>query len=129
MLEILIVDDSNLAQKRVKSMLEDIPIDLKIVDTASDGQEGIRAYIKSRPNLIITDLEMPNMDGHEFIKKIKQLNSDIPIIVISAIINEQIKQSLMKNSYLFVLQKPIDAKLLKILLEKLINKLTIEKGA
>jgi two-component system response regulator YesN len=121
MFEILVVDDSKSARNRIIKTLENLNINCKVLASATDGVEGIEKYLEFRPNLIITDIEMPNMDGREFITKIKKLNNDIPIIAITSIVNEKVKQSLMSNYHVYVLHKPIDTKLLEILLNKLQN--------
>jgi two-component system response regulator YesN len=121
MFEILVVDDSKSARNRIIKTLENLNINCKVLTSATDGVEGIEKYLEFRPNLIITDIEMPNMDGREFITKIKKLNNDIPIIAITSIVNEKVKQSLMSNYHVYVLHKPIDTKLLEILLNKLQN--------
>lgn len=124
MFKILVVDDSNSAKKRVVNTIEKSDIKFEIVATANDGQEGLDKYIKYRPNLVITDIEMPNMNGQELVGKLKQLNKNLPIIAITSIVNEKIKQSLMKNNNTYVLHKPIDIKLLNVLLHKLQNELS-----
>ncbi|MDD2698888.1 MAG: response regulator [Arcobacteraceae bacterium] len=125
MFKILVVDDSKSARNRVVKTLEDSEVACEIVGTAEDGKDGIAKYIELRPNLIITDIEMPNMDGREFITKLKQLNNNLPIIAITSIVNEKIKQSLMANNLVYVLHKPLDAKLLHILLSKIAKENTL----
>lgn len=123
MFKILVVDDSNSARKRVVNTIEKLDIKFELVDTACDGKEGLDCYIKHRPNLVFTDIEMPNMNGKEFIEKLKQLNKELPIIAITSIVNEKIKQSLMKHHHVYVLHKPIDIKLLNVLINKLQNEI------
>lgn len=53
------------------------------VDTASSGKNGLEAYARSRPDLVLLDLGLPDMDGLEVIREIRQ-RSDTPIIVLSA---------------------------------------------
>ena len=119
MLNILVVDDSNSAKKRVIQTLEDSDTECCIAATANDGKEGLEKYIELRPTLVITDIEMPNMDGREFIGKLKKLNDDLRIIAITSIVNEKIKKSLTSYNHVYVLHKPMDKKLLNILLNKL----------
>ena len=56
----------------------------KDVYIASDGTEALELYKKNKPNLIITDIKMPNMDGIELVKKIRENDKDISIVIISA---------------------------------------------
>ena len=119
MFNILVVDDSKVARKRVVNTLEIADSQCNILATAEDGKEGLDKYIEFRPNLVITDIEMPNMDGREFISKLKQLNNDLPIIAITSIVNEKVKKTLTAHKLVYVLHKPLDTKLLNMLLSKL----------
>ncbi len=56
--------------------------------TAKDGQEGFETYKAKRPDIVITDIQMPVMDGIEMAKKILELNPDA-VIVITTAFNEK----------------------------------------
>ncbi len=118
MLKILVVDDSAIARKRVVNIISNIEIPYTIVGEADDGKDGFEKYYELKPNIILTDLEMPNMDGLELIVKIREVDLSIPIIVISAMSNEQVKQTLKHDKFLDLVKKPIDEKKLKSLLLK-----------
>lgn len=79
-MHILIVDDEELIREVIKEYLtlEDF-----LVDEASDGKEAIAKVEKNNYDLIIMDIMMPNMDGYQAIKKIKEIK-DIPCIMLSA---------------------------------------------
>jgi len=78
---ILIVDDSATMVMSVKSSLE---LSGFKVETASDGEKGM-AKLKggTRPDLIITDINMPRMDGIEFIRNARQLLRFTPILALT----------------------------------------------
>ncbi|GAG70587.1 unnamed protein product [marine sediment metagenome] len=50
---------------------------------AQNGPEGIAAFEKEKPDIVITDIKMPGMDGIEVLKKIKDLNTDTEVIIIT----------------------------------------------
>lgn len=52
--------------------------------TAENGSIGLQRYIEHRPAVVITDLEMPVMNGLEMIRRIRELDNDIPIIITTA---------------------------------------------
>lgn len=81
-LSILVVEDN----EELKSFLKNILSENYTVLTASNGQEGLEHAVKTIPDLIISDVMMPVMDGLEMIRQIKDNNSicHIPIIVLSA---------------------------------------------
>ncbi len=80
-LNILIVEDGkdiiNIMDRTFKMIVNQISL-------ASDGNKAIELYKKNNPDLILTDLRMPYKDGVEFIKELRNINSTIPIIVITA---------------------------------------------
>ena len=57
---------------------------VKELYVAKDGLEGIELFAKNRPDVIVTDIQMPKMDGLEMIAKIRETDAEIPIIITSA---------------------------------------------
>ncbi len=88
---ILVLDDSINTLEIEKSMLE--LEDYKVI-TASDGIDGLEKLRQQKVNLIISDINMPRMDGFTFIENIKKDNDykNIPVIIISTFNNEEYKQ-------------------------------------
>ena len=80
---ILYVEDDELAQKLLMRVLSRR---FNKIFSASDGKEGLEIYQNksSEIDLIITDIQMPNLDGLEMAKQIKRQNSNIPIVITSA---------------------------------------------
>ena len=76
---ILIVDDERQITRVLRSSLESQGYEVAI---AHDGEEALRAYQQFAPNLVITDLAMPNMDGVELTRAIRKLGAT-PILVLS----------------------------------------------
>ena len=72
MLNILVVDDSKSARNRVVKTLDNLKLDCNIIATAEDGVDALKKYLQFKPNLVITDIEMPNMDGAELILNLKK---------------------------------------------------------
>jgi len=85
-LKVLYVEDDVALQKETKKILDRI---FQNVDAASDGQEGLMAFKENRYDLILSDIEMPNLDGLKMSEEIKSINSSIPIIIISAYSNTE----------------------------------------
>ncbi|OGM11881.1 hypothetical protein A2Z22_01460 [Candidatus Woesebacteria bacterium RBG_16_34_12] len=72
------------------------------VEMASDGKEGLEAASSLKPDLILTDIMMPNMDGIEMLKKIKAKpqTKNIPVIVMSNLSNEEDVQTALAEGAL-----------------------------
>jgi CheY-like chemotaxis protein len=77
---ILVIDDEDLIRQVVKEMLE---VEGYIVTTAANGKEGLQLYRQESPDLIITDIFMPEMEGLETIRTLQQDSSKVKIIAIS----------------------------------------------
>lgn len=80
-MKVLIVDDSTTMLRIIKTTLNRIGI--TDVDMAEDGILAYALYSKSKYDLIITDWNMPNMNGLELVKKIRSIDQDTPIIMIT----------------------------------------------
>ncbi len=77
---VLIVDDSEMVRNFHSYILRDAGFEVR---TAADGAEAFELFLKERFDLIITDINMPRMDGLTFIRKVRQLDPNIPIIIVS----------------------------------------------
>ncbi|WP_171013005.1 response regulator transcription factor [Arcobacter arenosus] len=80
-LKILFVEDEVNISKLLKDALSDYFYSFTV---ASDGIEGLEKFKNINPDIVITDIMMPNLDGLEMTKEIRTINEDIPIIVLSA---------------------------------------------
>lgn len=76
------------------------------VATARDGFEGLLAIGKLSPRLVITDLRMPGMDGFQMIRSLQGASTDLDIVVITGLTDQQIKRSGGLPLNVPVLRKP-----------------------
>lgn len=104
-LTLLFVEDEGETRDSMKKAIEQ---NFKEVIVAQNGDEGLKKFIKYNPNIVVTDITMPIVDGLEMSKEIKKISKDTPIIVLSAYSE---KEKLLKaidaeiDKYLI---KPID---------------------
>ena len=80
MARVLVIDDDEVSRTLVKRMLDG---EGHRVEEAHDGAEGLRLFGENPPDLVLTDINMPGLDGHDVIEAIRVLHADIPIIAIS----------------------------------------------
>ncbi len=80
----LIVDDSALMRNLISRMFDDVE-DIEVAGTAMNGYFALKKIEKLKPDIIILDLEMPEMDGIEFLKERKKRKIDIPVIILSSL--------------------------------------------
>ncbi|MDR0526189.1 MAG: chemotaxis response regulator protein-glutamate methylesterase [Spirochaetaceae bacterium] len=81
---VLIVDDSALMRNIIGKMVEDTP-GLTVAEKAMNGLFALRKIPRVNPDVIVLDLEMPEMNGIEFLKERKKLGISIPVIILSSI--------------------------------------------
>ncbi len=116
--KVLVVDDSEAVVKTLQTFLE---IEGYEVVVANSGAEGFKLAKHERPDLIITDFVMPNINGYHFAKMLKAdpETKDIPVILISSKgdkVGEKFKELTGVIDYL---TKPFTTKELKQLLRKI----------
>ncbi len=79
---IVIAEDHTILREGLKSLLSSSP-DFEIIGEAEDGREAIRCVEKFRPDLILTDLSMPRMNGMEAIREIKRGSPETKVLVLT----------------------------------------------
>jgi CheY-like chemotaxis protein len=80
MAHILVVDDQKQIRSLLRTLLESIGHE---VIEASSGREGLCHYRTARPDLVITDMQMPDMNGAEMIEHLRHIVPSVKIIVLS----------------------------------------------
>ncbi|MEO1922955.1 MAG: response regulator, partial [Nautiliaceae bacterium] len=111
--KILIAEDEQDIREILSSIVQIIfmkyypKINLEIIE-AVDGKDAFEKAKKFSPNIIITDIMMPKMNGVEFIKKIRSLDNQTPIIAVTALSNEEdIKEIMLAGANNYI-PKPIN---------------------
>lgn len=82
MIKILLVDDQMILAEGIKSVLETCA-DFEVAGIASDGAEAVELSEKFRPDVVLMDIRMPNMNGVVATKRIKEIDKNIKIIVLT----------------------------------------------
>jgi DNA-binding NarL/FixJ family response regulator len=82
-IKILLVDDHPVVRIGIRSMLEE-NADLQVVGEAMNGRQGIEFFTKYSPDVVVLDMDLPDMSGLEVLKRIKQEAENIPILALSA---------------------------------------------
>ncbi len=82
MKSILVVDDSRVSRKILINMLEHSGY--TVAGEAIDGKDGVEQYKKLRPDVVTMDITMPQMNGMESLKLIKEFDPEAKVIIITA---------------------------------------------
>ncbi|QDF28171.1 response regulator transcription factor [Halarcobacter anaerophilus] len=112
---ILLAEDEDSLRNSFKKVLL---LYVQKVYTVSDGEEALDVYNKYKPDIIITDLKMPKLNGLDLIKIIRKENENIPIIVTSAYTDQSFLLESIKLSLVEYAIKPLREINLSQLLER-----------
>ena len=86
-IKVLLVEDSPVAVGMFKKMLETSP-EIQVVGTAFDGNQALALIPQVQPQVVCTDLQMPNMDGFELIKQV-MAKYPLPVLVLSNAVQKE----------------------------------------
>jgi two-component system chemotaxis response regulator CheY len=122
-IDILIVDDSVTIRAMIKKALQLCLPDLGNVMEAENGISALARLAEKRVDLILTDINMPRMDGAQLIEKIKRMPklADIPIIVVSTDGSQERIEELEQHNVQGYLHKPFRPEQLKELLSRILE--------
>jgi PAS domain S-box-containing protein len=118
--KVLIVDDEELIRLNLRALLEDLGYR---VAEAADGREGLDAFDRERPDLVLADLKMPVMDGLSMIAALREKSPETPVIVISGAgtVREAV-DSLRLGAWDYVMKPVPDAEGLDITIKRVLEK-------
>ena len=117
---IMVVDDSETIRKFLSFALRALGFS---VVSARDGMDALEKLSQNRVDLVITDLNMPNMDGFEFLKALREDTqySHVPIIILSSLSSSQEIEMGLQLGASSYLVKPFDQKRIQYEVAKYIN--------
>ena len=118
MSRILITDDSMLQRQALSAIVTNIGHE---VDTACNGQEALEKIQAHKPDCLLLDILMPGMDGMEVLEQLKVRNMDIPVIVLTAEVQEWLKDRCLALGASAFLNKPLKQDQLRQALEKVFH--------
>lgn len=105
MFHVLIVDDD----KNIRFLMREVfEMENYVVFTVSDGVEALKILDREHIDIAIVDIMMPNMDGYEFVKTLREYNKELPVLMVSA---KQLSEDRKKGYSVGIddfMTKPID---------------------
>jgi len=122
MASILIIDDEKAIRKTLSEILS---YEGYKIDEAADGEEGLKKFSNTTYDVVLCDIKMPKMDGIEFLEKARQVNADVPIIVISGHGNIETAVEAVKKGAFDYISKPPDLNRMLITLRNALDKQTL----
>jgi len=116
---IVVIDDEVNAAAALETLLRE---DGYEVARANDGRAGLQLLEKHEPDVVLTDLRMPGMDGLELLARIKQIRPETMVILMTAYGTVKTAVKAMKLGAEDYLGKPIDVEELEVVLQKVLEK-------
>lgn len=109
MYKVLIVDDEPLMREGMERVIRKACPDFSRIDSARDGDEALTLALEVVPDVVITDIRMPNMDGLEFIEQLKAEHPDVIVLMVSGFDEFEYAQRGLKLGVKDYLLKPVDS--------------------
>jgi DNA-binding NtrC family response regulator len=122
---VLIVDDDAASRRLLDVRLRALQCE---VVTVGSGEEALSTIRKDQPDLVLLDLQMPQMDGMEVLRRLRKARLPVPVIVITAHGSIEIAVEAMKEGACDFVTKPFDPKHLEIAVRKALDRESLKRG-
>lgn len=119
MASILIIDDEKAIRRTLSEILS---YEGYKIEEAADGEEGLKKFSSATFDVVLCDIKMPKMDGIEFLEKAKEINPDVPIVIISGHGNIETAVEAVKKGAFDYISKPPDLNRMLITLRNAMDK-------
>ncbi len=119
---ILVVDDEASARSGLEKLFKQSGYD---VSTAGDGVQALEVASERAPDVVVTDLNMPNMDGMTLLTKLREQDPDLPVIVTTAFGDVNAAVNAMRQGAADFITKPIDFDVLILAIERALEQRVI----
>ena len=116
---LLVVDDEPSARAGLEKLLKQ---EGYTVTTAEDGAQALARFAETAADVVVTDLKMPRMDGLELLKKLREQDQDVPVIVCTAFGDVSTAVQAMRAGAEDYLTKPIDFDALAVAIERALER-------
>jgi NarL family two-component system response regulator YdfI len=115
MMKLLIVDDHQILRTGLELIFETVP-DIEVVGLAENGVVGLALARQQHPDLVLTDIRMPQMDGITLLQQLRQEQPDLPVVVLTTFDDQApIQQAMQLGAKGFLLKDADQATILKVI--------------
>ena len=115
---ILVIDDDKLTRWSVSTLLGRAGYH---VQEAATGKEGLAAIEEAAPNLVLLDIELPDMDGFAVLKAIREIRPDLPVLTMTADATAETARKALRLGAQAHLDKPVDFATLEAAVSQALN--------
>lgn len=106
MLRVVVVEDEELVRKGIVLAVDWVSVDCAVVGEAANGEEGLELIRRLKPDIIVTDVKMPKLDGIEMIRRLREEENSAYVIILTAYGDFEYAQAAVKLGAVDYLLKP-----------------------
>lgn len=114
----LVVEDESLLREAIADILS---MDFNIVEVAEDGKTALKKLEEFKPDLVVSDVNMPNLDGMEMLKRIRASGADVPVIFVTARGDKEVILNALRLGAGDVIEKPFDVSELRTTVHRVLK--------
>ncbi len=116
--KIMLIENEKVMREGLRTLIENIIQGFTVCYEADHGRDALQALDYTKPDLIITDIRMPEMDGIEFIRRLRDIEPVLPVIILSGFSDFEYTKQAIRYKVSDYLLKPIDRRELAAVLDK-----------
>ncbi len=106
MIKTIVIDDDLDTAETFANVL--MMKDIKVLDIALNGEKGFESYKEFHPDVVLMDVMMPESDGFDGLKKIREYDPDAKIVIVTADFREGTEEKLIEDNANAIIYKPIN---------------------
>ena len=123
MFRVFIVDDEELIMKEIESSVPWMDNGFEVIGMESNSKKAVERVIELKPDVVFSDLRMPYLDGHTFMKAVRESGLDTEFVMLSAYGTFEDARTFFQQEGFDYLLKPLQIPEVQLVLEKLATKL------
>lgn len=127
MYKVVLLDDQSRITRGLKEIIGWERLGCQVVGEANNGLQGLELIDKTSPDIVITDIRMPKMDGLQMIKVLKQRKQNVEFIILSGYSEFEYAKKGMELGVNFYILKPVDENVFEECLQNVCNKIAEQK--
>ncbi|WP_186438174.1 response regulator transcription factor [Cohnella terricola] len=127
MFTLIVIEDEYWTRELIKQFVHDSNLGIQIIGEEENGEDGFSLIRERKPDIVITDMNMPHMNGVELLKKLEQHHPEIKLIVLSGHDDFVYTKQAIRSGVIEYLLKPLDKESLKQALLACLVRITKER--
>lgn len=127
MWKVFLVDDEEIILKQIEQTVPWMDNGFEVIGMDTDPDKAISRVLELKPDVIISDLRMPQLDGHAFMRKVREEGLDVEFVMLSAYGTFEDARTFFQQEGFDYLLKPLQIQEVQLVLEKLANRLAKKK--